>query len=166
MDNEKRRELEMQVEAFDKWFQYAEVIGQQRLYNFLMASSIIFVGCATLLASNSNMIGFILSACLAILGAFLSWVWYVLGRRQAKFHDMIDENIDQLCHCIGPDNAVRFPIWHVRDLKLPNNRLSKIQLSKSERNMSNRKVLSDVPKYVGFTFLAAFIFSLLKVYGL
>lgn len=72
-----RAEIAKQIEAFDKWFQYAENIGQLRLYNLLMAASIMFVGCATLLASTGDYRN-IYAGGLAMLGMLVSRMWYVL----------------------------------------------------------------------------------------
>lgn len=149
-----------QINAFDKWFQYAEQIGQQRLYNFLMAASIIFVGCATLMASTKNTGGHILAILLSLLGIGMSWMWYILGRRQAKFHDMLEKNLRKRFEQLGyPDNCEHcdeFPIYHVYQMKIDNNELTCL-----ERKWSNRLFLSAVPKWFGFAFFITLIITII-----
>jgi disulfide bond formation protein DsbB len=168
MNNNKTNETPLpttiadQINAFDKWFQYAENIGQQRLYNFLMAASITFVGCATLLAST-NIAGHLVAVLLAVLGMFMSVMWYILGRRQAKFHTMIEVNLSRLFNSLGDcKNCEEFPIYHVMSMKdktKPQQEDSRLSLNPLEHWLSNRRFLSAVPVLFGLAFFVTLIIS-------
>jgi hypothetical protein len=112
----KQDKLLGQIKDFDEWFRYAEEIGEHRLYNYLMASSIILVAYATLLASNKENIGaHWLAIFLALFGILTSIMWLILGRRQKKFHDMFDNYIDRLCD--EYDQKEKLAIYQVRKMK-------------------------------------------------
>lgn len=72
--------------AFQMYF-HAETVVQSRLYNFLFATSILFLSCAAIYAGNNwtGGSGRHMVIVLAGLGALLSLVWLFLGRRQQKF---------------------------------------------------------------------------------
>jgi hypothetical protein len=74
------------VEWAVKNYHHAETITQTRLYNFLMADSILLLSWATIFAASgeSRYRPFVL-ACLAVLSLAFSWAWAIFGRRHRKF---------------------------------------------------------------------------------
>jgi hypothetical protein len=164
--NNKKDDIAIQIKAFDEWFRHAENIGQQRLYNFLMVSSIMLVGCATLMASTKNIGGPSLAIFLSILGIRMSRMWYIQGRRQAKFHDMVERNLLRLFKRLGfPNNCEHceeLPIYHVYQMKMDimDGCHCKTKLTCSESKWSNRLFLSEVPKLFGCAFFITLMITI------
>jgi hypothetical protein len=163
-ENDIKKQIE-KIKAFDKWFQYAENIGQQRLYNFLMAASITFVGYATLLTST-NIIAHIIALLLAMLGILMSIIWYVLGKRQAKFHNMLDEKLRDIFRRYETISK-EHPIFYVLQMKdHPDEQSETTRLNYIELLLSSRLFLSVVPIVFGVAFfisaLISFIYLMLE----
>lgn len=69
-------------------YRHAEIVVQQRLYNFLMAASILLLGAAATVSTGETLQRRLFLCLIAGVGAALSGAWVVLGRRQRKFIDL------------------------------------------------------------------------------
>jgi hypothetical protein len=78
------------------WFRHAEIVVQQRFYNFLMAESILLLAAAAVLASDSLISRRVFVGTLASVGIVLSIAWTILGIRQKKFVDLHMDIIENL----------------------------------------------------------------------
>jgi hypothetical protein len=179
--------LRKSIKQFDEWFQYAETIGQTRLYNFLMAFSILLAGCSVLLSAQ-KWVASTLSGFIAAGGLIVSFFSAVLGRRQIKFHDLIERQLhDRLkqYEALGGTDVTLIPVYHVHRLRdaaakapitrgkrkghsLPDHpkekHLTEIHLTTYEKNWSARKFLVMVPWVFTGLFALTLLFSAYEVY--
>ena len=149
-------DLDKSIREYDEWFRYAETIGQQRLYNFFMAASILLLACATILASEKSPI--CLSLGLSVCGFILSLLWTISGYRQVKFHEILEDKIDSLLE--KHPLPFKFPIASIRNLKRGID--SSIKLSFIEKFFSTRVFLWLVPVVFMAGFFLTIILSFLK----
>jgi hypothetical protein len=117
-------EYETAILQLDEWFRFAELIGQQRLYNFLMSASILLLACAAILSTTQGSKWFATS--LSVFGQILSALWVIVGSRQCKFHEKIETEIDGILRKHACPK--KFAITHVRSLKLSVQELSELGL--------------------------------------
>lgn len=150
---EQRRD--MAIREFDTWFRYAEEIGQHRLYNFLMSASILLLACATILTSQAA--PWNLAKVLSVFGIILSFLWVIIGRRQHKFHVMLECEITKLLD--GHPYKDKFTIYHVQNLKKPPLPNTSNKLSFLERKLATRNFLWIVPGVFLLVFLLTFLMS-------
>jgi hypothetical protein len=145
------------VGEFDKWFQYAETIGQTRLGSFLFAASITLAAFATLYSRDI----FLLSSGVAMFGIFFSFAWLILGLRQGKFHEKIETQIDFWLRnwesineiSVRKQSIEQFPIWHVRNMKKDLDTGITTKLSWLDQLFRTRRFLWVVPS----AFLAIYV---------
>jgi len=78
------------------WFQHAETIVQQRLYNFLMAASILILAAATSLSASPHPAQKWVVLTVSTVGLLLSAAYGVLGIRQVKFIDLHMDIVESL----------------------------------------------------------------------
>lgn len=89
------------------WYRHAEIIVQQRLYNFLMAASILVLAAATSLSATPHEAQKAVVLTVSIIGCFLSLAYGQLGRRQLKFIDLHMDIIESL------EAKLRNPLYRV-----------------------------------------------------
>lgn len=70
------------------WYRHAEVIVQQRLYNFLMAASILILAAATSLSASPHSGQRAVVLTVSVVGLLLSIGYSILGVRQIRFVDL------------------------------------------------------------------------------
>ena len=97
--------------AAGTWYMHAEIVVQQRLYNYFVAATILLAAIATVLAASSAGTGeaanllaaqrkaFVIA--LAILGTLLSVAYTLLGARQRKFVRLHKDVAMHLARSIG-----------------------------------------------------------------
>jgi len=145
------------IRDLDHWFQFAEEIGQQRLYNFLWSASILLLACATILSSDKA--PRVLADFLSGLGILMSLLWYVLGRRQAKFHGKIDHELRQLLSAHATPE--QFAIYHIQHMKdSPETQPQDVRLTSIEISLSNRRFLWFIPLLFTVAFAATLIIGI------
>lgn len=153
--------MDDKIKQLDQWFQFAETIGQSRLYNFLMAASILFLACAALMASEAPYTHYLATA-LTILGMFISAMWSVLGTRQAKFHEKIDSELRNALQKL--DERHQFAIYHIQQMKDAwKDQPKDMKLNRFERSLSNRRFLFFVPISFGVAFFIACILAVCHI---
>jgi hypothetical protein len=177
--NSNAKEIFKSIRAFDKWFRYAETIGQTRLYNFLMAFSILLAACSVLLGIKS--FGTTMLAGVIAVGGIIVCLWSVtLGNRQIKFHQMIEANICELMERYEklpePKTDIRLlPVHSVIVLKKcghtceleepellsPGKKV--FELTEAEYKLSARHFLPAVPKVFAFLFALTLAVSLIQL---
>lgn len=156
---EERQVTDDELRQLDEWFRFAESIGQERLYNFLMAASILFLACATTITTGG--IGTIFAIAVAGLGTFFSFLWWVLGKRQSKFHNKIDTELR--IRFERHPTPEQFAIYHIHDMKTRLEIDKSQELNKLEHFVSNRRVLRWVPILFGCAFIIAIILGMFAV---
>lgn len=77
-------------------FRHAEVIVQQRLYNFFMAESILLLASAAIIAAQVSPGRRVVVIAVSAFGVLLAFAWTVLGRRQSPFVELHMEIIQCL----------------------------------------------------------------------
>ncbi len=145
------------IRDLDHWFQYAERVGQERLYTFLWAASILLLACVTILSSETA--PDLLAVFLSILGIILSLLWYILGKRQAKFHSKIDQELRKaLANHKEPE---QFAIYHIQQMKdSPGKQPRDLRLNLVERILQTRRFLWIVPVLFALAFVVTLIFGI------
>ena len=139
------------IHNLDQWFQFAEKIAQERLYNFLWSTSILLLACATIISSDTapNLLADFLSG----LGMIMSLLWYILGRRQAKFHAKIDYELRQLLR--KHEAPEQFAIYHIQQMKdSRDDQPRDMRLNLIELILSSRRFLWFVPVLFALAFAA------------
>jgi hypothetical protein len=140
-------------------YHHAEIVVQQRLYNFLMAASILLLAAAATLSVQATVPRNIFIITDSILGFIISIIYTILGYRQRKFIDLdmkIIENLEnQLTvkqYCVWEPIAqlaagkeVTFPISG-----------KKVRLSRLELIMRASNILFIAPFFFALVFLVLF----------
>jgi hypothetical protein len=93
-----------------KLFEHAQQVTQARLYNFLMAESLLILSWTTLfVGAGQRRDALFVCIAISILGGMLSFFWTILGFRHKKFLLAHSEIIDQIENSI-PDHLRIFPL--------------------------------------------------------
>jgi hypothetical protein len=142
------------INRFDEWFRYAETIGQQRLQSFLQISAILLAVSAAFQATKCRAV---YSLPFSLIGIVLSILWYFLGSRQSKFHDMLDKQLGSFLD--KHPSKYTFPGYHVRLMKLPTDK----RLWEIEHCLSTRKFLLIVPSLFLFVYLFSMAFAIWQI---
>lgn len=149
--------VDERIRDLDHWFQFAEEIGQQRLYNFLWVASILLLACATILSSDKAPRA--LAIVLSIAGIIMSGLWWSLGSRQSKFHEKIDHELRQLLR-VDPEPK-RYAIFHIQNMKdNPDGQPKAARLNPIELFLSNRRFLWFVPVIFLIVFVSTFVIAI------
>ena len=90
-------------------FRHAEVVVQQRLYNFLMAESILLLASAATIAVEETSGRRWLILAVSGLGVLIGLAWTVLGHRQRWFIDLHIRIVQQL------EERFEHPLWRVSE---------------------------------------------------
>lgn len=129
----------------ESWFKYAEKIGQQRLYNFLMTESILLLAFAAVRGWDNRYLA--IEESLLFLGLGVSILWFFQGTRQKKFHDVISMKLRAMLDNNEIDiNKVAYKI--IDDLKREHKRKkpsNHIKLNILEHLFSTRQLLWIIP---------------------
>jgi len=136
-------------------FRHAEVIVQQRLYNFLMAASILLLAGAAPIVTGPTPRTTLFMITASALGLFLSCAWTGLGFRQRTFVDLLAEIIQDLESRLPPELRVWKPIANLRagkNVVFPVSK-RKAQLPRHERMLRSSNLLFATPFVFGLAFL-------------
>jgi hypothetical protein len=159
-------ELLTRVADANAGFRHAEVIVQQRLYNFLMAESILLLAAAAILANSViDLSRALFLFTVSLLGFVLSVAWAILGYRERIFLNLHMEIVESLEQQIeDPRYRVSEPIAHLRDGKKVIFPISKkeVELSGMLRFMHSSHVLIGAPIAFGVVFFVLMCAVFLK----
>jgi hypothetical protein len=140
------------------WLRYAEGTAEQRLYSFVMAATLLLLGCATILASADAPL--FVASVLAGCGLVLSLLWVIIGERQGKYHHRLGREANRLLRTQGAPG--KFAIKYVQDVEFsPESVRDEARLNRLERWLSTRTFMWLVPTLFGTVFVVIFAFTLL-----
>jgi hypothetical protein len=168
--DDQKKELRRSLKELDKWFQYAETIGQTRLNNFLLAFSIMLAGSSVLLQIESRA-ALLLAFFIDAAGFLMAVASIFFGARQMKFHKMLEGQIlnrlEQYYAAYGAEIG-SLAVFHVTLMKYPELETDMAaefdprdihgkpcKLSGLSRILSARVFLSLVPALFAILFVAA-----------
>lgn len=145
------------------WFKYAETIGETRLYNYLMSSSILLLACATIIACDEDMSGkHLLITIFTLVGCFLSYSCLIHGSRQVKFHKIFYRKIKEIIKSDKSFQSHSFSL--IIDMNENQDRVDQAcQLGKSERKYRSSYFLVFIPTVMGVAFSGILLWSLYHV---
>ena len=135
-------------------FRHAEVIVQQRLYNFLMAASILLLAGAAPMVTEPTHRTTLFMITASALGLVLSCAWTGLGYRQRTFVDLLAEIIQDLESRLPRELRVWEPVANLRagkNVVFPVSK-RKVQLPRHERLLRSSNLLFVTPVVFGLAF--------------
>ena len=97
-----RRELLSLLDVAIREYQHAEVVVQARLYNFLVADSMLLLSWAAVYASTTNAYKRWVLFALALLSMVLGLCWSVMGTRHRKFLSLHTQIVDDTERLLPP----------------------------------------------------------------
>jgi len=148
-------------------YRHAEIIVQQRLYNFLMAASILLLAGAATVGVQATPRTTVFMITVSLLGLFLSMVWTGLGYRERTFVDLHMEIIQDLEARLPLHLRVWGPIADLRDGRKVVFPVSKreVLLPGRERIVRSSNLLVVTPFVFGVAFVVLLCVALSHLSG-
>jgi hypothetical protein len=147
-------------------YRHAESLMQSRIYNYLVAASILFLAWATVYASPQGRMRILVLITLASFGTVFSIFWYLLALRQRHFFTVTMDTIIYLESFLEVDEFRTLTAVSRLQKDNPVKLLTEdktVKLGFLESRLSSRSLGIFSPAIFGIAFLILVILSVLEI---